>query len=304
MYLNCKECGEEFKTLRSLHAHLKAHGIACPEYYVKHFARKNLLTGELLPYKDYNSYFEHDFVNAQQLNKWCKDSPSDIVKPYILAKLQKRKDEKGLEFAPSYLDLKLSRMPNVAIYREHFGSYSLAAKSIGLKMWNKDKLPENFDEIPSDLEILIDTREQKPLTFANSKELKLDLGDYTIKNYYSYTYVDRKSSSDFKSTMTIGYERFKREMERAREFGCFIFVVIEASISQIYAENNYKQFHKANIEFIWHQLKEMQREYKDCCQFIFSGGRERSEYLIPRILFHGKKLWRVDMQYYVDEVLK
>lgn len=303
--LTCKECGQSFAALRSLHSHLKVHGMGCPEYYVKNFARKNLLTGELLPFKDYNSYFEHDFINAQQMNKWCNENPAEIVKPYILAKLKKRKDEKSLEYAPSYLDLKLSRMPSVESYRKHFGSYALAAKEVGLKIWNKDKLPADFLSVPPNLQILIDTREQKPLSFANSQTMKLDLGDYTIgSDNYSYTYVDRKSASDFKGTMTLGYERFQKEMERAREFGCFIFVVIESSISEIYAQNHYKQFHKANLDFIWHQLKEMQRNYKDCCQFIFSGSREKSEDLIPKILYHGKKLWRVDMQYYIDEVLK
>lgn len=297
--MKCLECNQEFGNLKSLHSHIKVHGLACPEYYVKHFQRRNLFNGELLPYKDYQTYFGYDFENAKQLNKWCEINSPEVVKPYILAQLVKRKDEKSLIYAPSYLDLKLSRMPTVESYRKHFGGYGKAAKEAGLKFWYTDKLPQDFHQTP-ELEIFIDTREQKPLSFPKSHVSKLDFGDYTIGgDHYSYTYVDRKSSSDFKGTMTLGYKRFEDEILRAKEFGCFLFVVVESSIEKIYAENNVPYFHKANLDFIWHQMKELQRKYYDVCQFIFSGGRDESEALIPKILYHGKKLWKVDLQYYL-----
>lgn len=303
METKCKECLADFKSVASLNKHIKCHGITLPDYYVKHYARKNLLTGELLPFKDAYSYFEHDFVNAQQMNKWCRENSPEIVKPYILNKLIKRKEEKELKYAPPSLELKISRMPSVEIYRQHFGSYGKAAKAAGLDFWYKDSLPKDFDIVP-ELEILVDTREQKPLFFKKSSVLKLDLGDYGIGGeHYNYTFVDRKSESDFKGTMTLGNERFRAEMQRARDFGCFIFVVIECSISDIYAHNNFKNFHKANIEFIWHQMKELQRDYMDCCQFIFAESREKAGILIPKLLYHGKKLWKCDMQYFLENKL-
>ena len=58
--------------------------------------------------------------------------------------------------------------------------------------------------------------------------MKLDFGDYTAAgDYYTYTYIDRKSEGDLKSTLSSGnLDRFKRELERAREFNSYVFVVI------------------------------------------------------------------------------
>jgi hypothetical protein len=37
---------------------------------------------------------------------------------------------------------------------------------------------------------------------------------------------------------------------------------------------------------------------------VFSGSREKSEELIPKILVLGKKLWKVDLQYFWDKEIK
>ena len=39
------------------------------------------------------------------------------------------------------------------------------------------------------------------------------------------------------------------------------------------------------------------------CQFIFSGNRKNSKFLIPRILYYGKQLWRTDLQYFIEHEL-
>jgi hypothetical protein len=36
------------------------------------------------------------------------------------------------------------------------------------------------------------------------------------------------------------------------------------------------------------------------CQFVFSGGRNRSQNLIPILLEAGEHLWQSDVQYYID----
>ena len=41
--------------------------------------------------------------------------------------------------------------------------------------------------------------------------MKLDFGDYAVGSpHYDYTYVDRKGETDFKSTMTTGFNRFTK----------------------------------------------------------------------------------------------
>ena len=148
---------------------------------------------------------------------------------------------------------------------------------------------------------MIDTREQKPLSFGESELLKLDFGDYTVGGSdYSYTYIDRKSESDFKSTVSVGLDRFKRELDRVRQFNSFMYVLVESSIEKI-KKNNVFAPHRSNLAYIWHNTKVLARDYSDVCQFLFSGGRRASEYLVPRLLKCGRDLWDCDVQYYIDK---
>ncbi|NBU82678.1 MAG: hypothetical protein EBS55_13630 [Flavobacteriaceae bacterium] len=54
------------------------------------------------------------------------------------------------------------------------------------------------------------------------------------------------------------------------------------------------------MKYIFHNMRLIQHEYYDCCQFLFSGSRKNSEKLIPKILHSGKRLWKVDMQYFIN----
>ena len=131
--------------------------------------------------------------------------------------------------------------------------------------------------------------------------MKLHFGDYTLgAPHYDYTYVDRKSETDFKSTMSTGIERFKRELERAKGFSSYVFVVVESSIDDI-IKNNTRGPYKSNLSYVWHNMRELTHDYKGHCQFVFSGSREKSEDIIPKILFFGKRLWDVDLQYFIDK---
>ena len=133
--------------------------------------------------------------------------------------------------------------------------------------------------------------------------MKLDFGDYTAAGKdYDYTYVDRKTEGDFKGTMTKGFERFKREISRAKEFNSYIFVLVESTVDQINA-NNESSLSKTKMPFVWNRMRSLMHKYPGVCQFIFSGSRESSMDLVPRILNYGKKLWEVDVQYFIDKEL-
>ena len=306
--LECKECGQKFKTERSLHAHIKKHNLTVAEYYTKFFPRKNLLTGKPMPFKNKKEYFSKDFSNLSQLKQWFdREGPTEETKKYILGKLKNMIKDKDLTKSPCHIDLVLSDMPTVDMYKKCFGSFSEACSQAKIR----PRFPHNivkgfFDKDCSyeKLEIFIDTREQKPLEFKKSKSLKLDFGDYTLGgSSYSYTYVDRKSEGDFKSTMSVGFERFKRELERAREFNSFMYIVVESSIEKI-KKNNVFSPHKSNLAYIFHNARLLTREYSDVSQIIFSGGRKASQYLIPRLLGFGRPLWTCDMQYFIDKKIE
>ena len=303
MSFKCKECSSDFESLRSLHAHIKKHKMFLGDYYVKHYQRKNKLTGELLPFKNYKDYFKKDFSQPHQLMEWIEKSEKEEVKDYITQLLHNRTISQSIDYGPTELELVSAGLPSIDVYKKYFGSYTYACEEIGVKPLLGERLPKEFYDDYSNTEILIDTREQQPLCFKNSEPCKLDVGDYCVKaKDYDYTYVDRKSFGDFCSTTTVGYSRFCKELDRCRDLGCYMFVVIEVDLDEI-EEINKKSYKKYKLDYVFHNVRQIQKEYKDSCQFVFSGSRESSVLLIPKILVLGKKLWNTDVQYFWKKIL-
>ena len=65
----CQACHEEFDTEKGLHIHLKKHQMDLATYYTTYYPRKNLLTGDPLPFKNKEDYFNRDFSTRRQLIK-------------------------------------------------------------------------------------------------------------------------------------------------------------------------------------------------------------------------------------------
>jgi len=304
---SCKICDCSFASERGLHLHIsKKHSITLPEYYTTYYPRLDGLTGKKLHFKNKFDYFNIDFQNRGNMIKWCQDAPEEEVREYILKQLKNRIEQKELSFAPSHLELELRGLPPLDLYRKFFKGYTNACNELKIKPLFSEKIMNGFFDIDPSLEnikIFIDTREQKPLKFQRSSSMKLDFGDYAVGGKeYDYTYVDRKSESDFKSTMTIGFERFRKELQRAKEFNAYLFVVVESSIAKI-KKNNIFAPHKSNLAFVWNRMRLLSHEFAGSCQFVFSGSRKDSQALIPKLLVHGKALWGVDVQYYIDKEL-
>lgn len=304
MSITCKICGSKFRSERSLHTHIKAHGILLAEYYTTYYPRYNLYTGELIPFKNKDQYFNTFFSDNVELEKWAATAEHEHVQQILLLMLKNRIISKNLKYAPNHLELKLLNLPEIEIYKTFFGSYTEACRRLQVEPLLNKSIKSKFlkeNKNLNNIEILIDTREQNPLKFLNSKSHKLDFGDYTATGkYYNKTYIDRKSETDFKSTMTVGFDRFKKELKRAVDFDSFLYVVVESSTEKIIRNNNFAP-HKSNLTFVWHQMRVLSHEFAKRCQFIFSGGRKRSENLIPILLDAGPEMWGSDIQYYIDK---
>ena len=301
MSFNCLECGKDFPTERSLHAHFKAHGMFLADYYCKHFPRKCLFDGLPLQFKNKDDYFHSLFANRKNMEAWLAKSSVEQKKPVLAELLSWRIKDKELKFAPPEIELLTCGLPSIDEYKKVFGSYSQAAKEAGVAPMFAGKPPEDWlTKDFSAKKILVDTREQLPLKFPNSVIHKLDTGDYgVVGEDFDYTFVDRKSFGDFCGTLVLdNYERFRREVTRCKEQNCYLWVVVEAKLSELETMNNHAP-HKANLKFLFHQMNKLTQEFPKNLQFIFSGGREKSKDLIPRLLCLGKKLWNVDMQYHL-----
>jgi len=302
----CAECKKEFTSRGSLHKHLKQHDLNLASYYTKYHPRTNKLTGDPLPFKKFDKYFERDFSTKQQMFKWCRTHPEEEVKKYIISILEKRHLKKNRKYGPFHLETTNSFMPSVGIYKKFFGSYNAACEVINCEPLYNKNIPKNFFEqtLPSDLTIAIDTREQRPLKFSEcqTEVLKLDIGDYTaLGEHYDYTFVDRKSGNDLQGTLSKNnIERFRREVGRAQEMDAYLFVVIESSVEKIIKEN--KIFNRrSNMDYTLRQIKDICHDYVRSCQFIFVETRDKAERIIPRLLMSGKNIWQTDMQYFLDQ---
>jgi hypothetical protein len=297
----CKECGQEFKKLRGLHGHIKKHGLKIDEYYYKYFPRFDLYTHKPIRFKSRDQYLTADFNSAANFKKWCEKEPPHIVKKYFTGQIKLKIQEKNEKNMMGQVHLKSYKMPDLLFIEDLYGSLNRFYKELNMGPKLHENITENFYKSYENVEIWVDTREQNPLKFKNpTKLIKLDCGDYTVGGEnFNHTFVDRKSANDFVSTMTVGFERFKNEIERCKSVGGHLFVVIEASMERVEREMMFLKS-RTSASLVWHNMREIIRQYGDHCQFVFSGSRKNSEILIPKILVCGKDLWETDIQLNIE----
>ncbi len=99
--------------------------------------------------------------------------------------------------------------------------------------------------------VKIDTREQKALQFSpkiTTKNTCLKFGDYGCEvETPEGTWWDvpirfeRKGFPDLFGTMGKGYERFKKEMERAQKANHKLFLLVEGSLKKVQKGYTYSQ---------------------------------------------------------------
>ena len=116
----CKECGEEFSALKSLHAHFKKHKIFMGDYYVKHFPRKSVHTGNLLPFKTLDQYMSSFFANKKEEKDWLLSAPPERVKKYCKKAYKDLINTKNKKFAPYYNEAETRDLPSVDLVRKAF----------------------------------------------------------------------------------------------------------------------------------------------------------------------------------------
>ena len=300
--IDCKICNLEFANDKVFHSHLKKiHGIFQCDYYVKHYSKKSLLFQKPIPFFDKKDYFEREFIDYNEFCEWCFKSDEQEVRKKIETLIKKRIELKDHKFAPFHLELKTLDLPSIALIKQFFGSYKNLCQTLYKEPLFGKVLIEDFNDVDENLEVLIDTREQMPLYFRKCHIEKLFVGDYLLASSDSCnTFVDRKSAADFIGTLSFhNLKRFKAEIEKAQGLDSYLFVVIEDTLESVIIEA--KKFRKnSSYAFVFHNMREICHKYPRRVQFLFSGSREKSQALIPKLLVHGRRLWKTDLQYYID----
>lgn len=302
MEFSCLECEKKFDNKRSFHLHLKAHALTIGDYYVKHFNKKDLYSGEKIPFRNFDQYFRDNFINYDNFVAWMESAPQSDVKKYIQGRVEDKFEHKNIKISPPNLFYDLSEMANIYYYKKFWGSYSKFLEKLKIENYFKKTLPQDFwDHEHKEMPIFIDTREKAPLRFDKGVTNKLDFGDYTAGGeYYSKTFVDRKAQDDFRQTFGKDIERFRREMDRCVQFDSYMFVVAETTIEKLEDNNKVSKF-KSNLGYLWHNIRSLMIDYPENLQIIFACSRAGAKKIIPKILYHGNALWNVDLQYFIDE---
>jgi len=144
--------------------------------------------------------------------------------------------------------------------------------------------------------IIADTREQSVLEFKHDfitgvVREKLDVGDYRGRyenGKESRIIIERKSIGDLFGTLTKGYTRFRKEIERAREKGIYLICCIEGSYTKV--GNGYKHSTR-NAREIQDQLRTIWIKYGVSHIYCVSRA-ETANYIIDTFIWCGrKKLW-------------
>ena len=114
--------------------------------------------------------------------------------------------------------------------------------------------------------ILRDTKEQEVLSFDHCEgidkveDIGLLYGDYSamIDGQQVPVFFERKAMGDLFSTMTHGYERFKKEMARAKGHGHKLILITEGTYSDVkegYSHSEYsgesmvKKLHMLEVKY-------------------------------------------------------
>jgi len=307
MSVICKVDGKEFKDEKSLHLALRGYGLNKEKYYHQYYPRKDLLTGEVINFKSKEQYFNSDFNDKNNMKKWLKEQPIEISQEYCKRLLAKRKEEKNLTYAPTQVELRTIMAPSIVFYNKIFQNYYDLCSSLGLenKFIHPNLIKDNFKSKLSQKDIIyVDTREQSWLKFNTPFEIKtLSFGDYTCSNENCGCFIERKSLSDFISTLSIkNIDRFKNEIDKAKKNNSYIIVMIEELLSNAlsfqYLPHISKKI-KATPEYIFHNVRELLQNY-DNLQFLFVEGRKEMTRLIEAIFASKCFYKKIDLQLAYD----
>lgn len=297
--VKCKVCEKEFETDRKLHAHLKAHKMKMVEYYHKYEPRKDLFSGEFIEFKSKDFYFSNDFNCKNNMRNWLKKQPKKIQKEYLLDLLQKRKEKHKIKYTPSEVELRSVTSPPLSYYNSVFGDYYQACAQLKFKNKYEYPLKPLSYKIKKGFKIFIDTREQQPLEIDYPTEIRgLKFGDYALNDPENKCYIERKSIKDFIGTLSGGYERFCREIERAIAAKAHLVVMVENSLSECLDFNHVKEvFKKTQVtpEYIFFHVREIIQKYPEV-QFLFVKDRKESVKIMKKIFFCESEFKNYDLQ--------
>lgn len=107
---------------------------------------------------------------------------------------------------------------------------------------SKDGVQVSTPASPAKLVILVDTREQRPLTLPNSRRATLKVADYSVEGFTDLIAVERKSHEDFVGCVGKDRDRFERELAKLAMFE-YPAIVLECTMADLLAGTRFSEVH-------------------------------------------------------------
>lgn len=302
----CKLDGTVFGSREELHAYIRRFKLSQEKYYTECYPRFDKLTKQKIPYKSFEQYFSSDFCNNGNVRMWIQQNPVEGLE-WAKNFLKKRKEAKGLVYAPSQTELRSLPCPTMKYfdYAAKEGYYAMC-ESLGFQNRFKDE-PMTFQELPADVQMICDTREKHPIvTKLPTITHKLDVGDYGLTAPHDKgIYIDRKSLPDFIGTMCgKNFERFSREVERAAINGHYLIMMVERPITEALEFNENEQIRqhvKATPEYVFHNVRQLLTQYPRDFQVCFCNGRMDMAKKMVKVFQLGESVKQIDLQWKIEK---
>lgn len=311
MQYKCEICQSDFEAEKPFHSHLKSHKMLLCDYYEKFYPKKDLFTGEKIPFYVRQEYFDKDFLTKSNMQSWLKKESKETARKYCKDLLLRRKEKKNLIYTPTQVELRTILSPSIIFYQEIFDDYYNLCADLGFKnkhhKFNQTEqylIKRNIRQDKPNI-IKIDTRENKLLHFNTpTKVEKLDFGDYAAEypQMSNFTVIERKSLTDFIGTLSKGLIRFSNEIERAGHNNYKIVVLVEKTLNYCLNFDNIeyiKKFHRTNAAHIFHGVRELLQTYP-YLQFLFVTDRSECSRIVTKLLSEGPCFEDLDLQLLYD----
>ena len=304
-------------SIEAMHKHIRP--LMKQETYYRQYLNKRCLgSGKEIPFKSAEQYLSQDFIDKNQIRAFLKKEPIR-GREWAISWLRKRKEEKGLVYAPSQVELKSLQCPSIPYYNSVGGYYSIT-RELGFLDRFTDKIPAKTIDL-KDKSIICDNREQKPLILA-AKTVKgtLNVGDYALAAPHDQgVYIERKSISDFAGTLnarenvrknkkkddtlSTNLERFDRELARAKEDGHYIVMLVENKITDALSFSYLPQMNwsKVTPSHVFKNLRDMLTKYPLTFQAVFVEGRVEAARVALKIFELGLQVKNVDLEFMYEE---
>jgi len=296
----CKICNQ----LVSERSHFwKIHKIKEKDYYERYETKFDKLTMELIEFKNPEQYKLTDFQNKINLRKYLESKTKKEGLDYLEWWIYKRKELKNLIYSMGEFECKSLCFPSISYIQKKFGEdcydYICSINKLILKYNYKQILETDNNK---ELNFICDSREQNLLKFPNVQISTLNYGDYSIENNNDRIFIERKSLTDAISSLSGGYERLNREIDRSKLDNGYLIFLIEEKYSNLQSFEYMPHIHsKCNWIFISHQIRELIQKYPLNIQFLAVDGRKEAVRVIEKIFRLKNNIRNIDLQFFYNK---